>query len=262
MNAMSMLNQGLKQTQAICSKHKTPMVQAGPFQKCPQCAVEFLEEQKRNAQAEIDRTVREKHFAGAMLPERHAESGFKNYIVQHAGQQNALNLVVSFAKNMISGHKNNFVMVGPTGTGKTHLSCATARTLLNKGKYARYTTSEDMAQRIMNAWEQPDATEKSVIYDFTQYDLLILDEYGLHDRDKRRELVHKVLYARYDRMKPTMLISNMTLHDTTDEKGNVVKGLISDLGDRLWSRFQQGGLSIVECNWADQRLGKSAGGGV
>lgn len=193
MNAMSMLTQGLKQTHAICSEHKIAMVQAGPYHKCPQCAVEFLEEQKRNAQAEIDRTVREKHFAGAMLPERHATSGFKNYNVQHAGHQNALNQVVSFAKNMINGHKNNFVMVGPTGTGKTHLSCATARTLLNKGKYARYITSEDLAQRIMNAWEQPDATEKSVIYDFSQYDLLILDEYGLHDRDKRRELVHKVV---------------------------------------------------------------------
>lgn len=246
MNAMSMLTQGLKQTQAICSKHKTAMVQAGPFQKCPQCAVEFHEEQLAQAQAEIDRTVREKHFAGAMLPERHATSGFKNYIVQHAGHQNALNQVVSFAKNMIHGHKNNFVMVGPTGTGKTHLSCATARTLLNKGKYARYITSEDLAQRIMDAWDRkvPDATEKSVIYDFSQYDLLILDEYGLHDRDKRRELVHKVLYARYDRMKPTMLISNLTLAE-----------LQKDLGDRLWSRFQQGGLTVVECNWADQRVG-------
>ncbi|WP_431612573.1 ATP-binding protein, partial [Chryseobacterium sp. 'Rf worker isolate 10'] len=96
---------------------------------------------------------------------------------------------------------------------------ATARTLLNKGKYARYITSEDLAQRIMNAWEQPDATEKSVIHDFSQYYLLILDEYGLHDRDKRRELVHKVLYARYDRMKPTMLISNLTLAELQKDLG-------------------------------------------
>ena len=73
---------------------------------------------------------------------------------------------------------------------------------------------------------------------------MILDEYGLHDRDKRLELVHKVLYARYDAMKPTMLISNFTLAE-----------LQKDLGDRLWSRFQQGGLTVVECNWGDQRLG-------
>ena len=244
MNAISPFSFGLKQVHEFCNKHQTAMVQAGPYHKCPQCAVEFLDEQKRNAQAEIDRAVREKHFAGAMLPERHAGSGFKNYDVKHAGQQNALGLVVSHAQNILDGHKHNLVMVGPTGTGKTHLSCATAKTLLKNGKYARYITSEDLAQRIMNAWEQPDATEKSVIYDFTQYDLLILDEYGLHDRDKRRELVHKVLYARYDRMKPTMLISNLTLEE-----------LQKDLGDRLWSRFQQGSLTVVECNWMDQRVG-------
>lgn len=244
MNAMSSFSFELKKVQEICNKHQVAMVQAGPYHKCPKCAVEFLDEEKQKAQAEVDRMVREKHFAGAMLPDRHAESGFKNYNVQHAGQQNALRQTVSYSQNILDGNKNNLVMVGPTGTGKTHLSCATAKTLLKKGKHARYITSEDLAQRIMNAWEQPDATEKSVIYDFTQYDLLILDEYGLHDRDKRRELVHKVLYARYDRMKPTMLISNLTLEE-----------LQKDLGDRLWSRFQQGGLTIVECNWADQRLG-------
>lgn len=45
-------------------------------------------------------------------------------------------------------------------------------------------------------------------------------------------------------MKPTMLISNLTLAE-----------LQKDLGDRLWSRFQQGGLTVVECNWTDQRVG-------
>ncbi|WP_180052367.1 MULTISPECIES: ATP-binding protein [unclassified Acinetobacter] len=244
MNAMTSFSFGLKKVQEICTKHNVAMIQAGPYHKCPQCAVEYHEQQLAQAQAEVDHMVRQKHFDGAMLPERHAHSGFKNYLVNNAGQQNALNHIVSYAKGMLNGEKNNLLMVGPTGTGKTHLSCAMAKTLLKKGKHARYITSEDLAQRIMNAWEQPDATEKSVIYAFTQYDLLILDEYGLHDRDKRREMVHKVLYARYDRMKPTMLISNMTLEE-----------LQKDLGDRLWSRFQQGGLTIVECNWADQRLG-------
>ena len=162
---------------------------------------------------------------------------------------NAWSKCISFAKSMLSGLKCNLVMSGKTGTGKTHLSCATARTLLNKGMYVRYITSEEMAQKIMNAWDKDtkDASEQSVIYEFTQYDLLILDEYGLHDRDKRLELVHKVLYARYDAMKPTMLISNFTL-----------KQLKDDLGDRLWSRFQQGGLTTIECNWGDQRLGGGA----
>ena len=246
MNTMALLSDGFQKVQTICTQHNVAKVQAGPNQICPKCAMDLVDSQNKNRQKEIDQMVREKHFAGAMLPERHAGSGFRNYIAQLPGQHNSLNQSVSYAKNILIGVKNNFVMVGKTGTGKTHLACATARTLLNKGKYARYITSEDMAQKIMDAWDNkvPDSTEKSVIYEFTQYDLLILDEYGLNDRDKRRELVHKVLYARYDRMKPTMLISNLTLIE-----------LQKDLGDRLWSRFQQGGLTVVECNWTDQRFG-------
>ncbi|MDP7924974.1 ATP-binding protein, partial [Acinetobacter baumannii] len=101
-----------------------------------------------------------------------------------------------------------------------------------------------LAQRIMKAWDKDtkDQSEQSVIHEFTTYDLLILDEYGLHDRDKRLELVHKVLYSRYDACKATMLISNMTLEQ-----------LKNDLGDRLWSRFQHGGLTTIECNWKDAR---------
>lgn len=248
MNAMSLIANGLPKVHAFCTEHNIQKVQAGPNQICPECAKQFVNQQNREHHKQVQKMVCDNYFAGAMIPDRHSNSGFKNYHVEQGllGQANALSKCIEFAKSMISGLKCNLVMSGKTGTGKTHLSCATARTLLNKGMYVRYITSEEIAQKIMNAWDRDtkDASEQSVIYEFTQYDLLILDEYGLHDRDKRLELVHKVLYARYDAMKPTMLISNFTL-----------KQLKDDLGDRLWSRFQQGGLSTIECNWADQRLG-------
>ncbi|OTG82375.1 ATP-binding protein [Acinetobacter sp. ANC 4648] len=248
MNAMAMISNGLQKVQGYCSQHNIQKVQAGPNQVCPECAKELVNQNNREHHKQVKKMVSELHFAGAMIPDRHTHSGFKNYTVNPnlSGQANALSKSVEFAKSMLNGLKCNLVMTGKTGTGKTHLSCATARTLLNKGMYARYITSEEMAQKIMNAWDKDTkgSSEQSVIYEFTQYDLLILDEYGLHDRDKRLELVHKVLYARYDAMKPTMLISNFTL-----------KQLKDDLGDRLWSRFQQGGLTTIECNWVDQRLG-------
>lgn len=244
MNAMANLSNGFKVTEHICSIHQVQKIQAGENHICPQCAVEHVKKIQISDQPRVDQMVRAKHLGGAMLPQRHAESAFTNYRTNTQAQADTLSQCIAYAQALMDGKKSNFIMVGSTGTGKTHLGCATAKALLKKGLYVRYITSEDLAQRIMNAWEQPDATEKSVIYDFSQYDLLILDEYGLHDRDKRRELVHKVLYARYDRMKPTMLISNLTLAE-----------LQKDLGDRLWSRFQQGGLSVVACNWADARVG-------
>ena len=74
--------------------------------------------------------------------------------------------------------------------------------------------------------------------------LLVIDEYGLHDRhEKRLEMVHKVLYNRYDNMKSTLLISNFTLQN-----------IQRDLGARLWSRLHENSLIIVPCYWADQRI--------
>ena len=250
MNAMTMISKGFAQSTAVCMTHNIAKVQAGPNQICPKCAVEFVNSNNQTHQQNVERDVREKHFSGAMIPNRYQESGFKNYSVNPDlnGQANAKNQCIQFTKNFIDGSRENLILVGSTGTGKTHLSIAVARTLLNKGLYVRYITSEELAQRIMNAWDKDtkDKSEESVIYEFAQYDLLILDEYGLHDREKRLELVHKVLYARYDRKKPTMLISNLTIEGE--------KGLTQDLGDRLWSRFQHDGLTLVECNWGDQRM--------
>lgn len=243
MNAM--LSMKFQQVQAFCEKHKIQKVQAGPNQICPECAKDFVNKNNQEHQESVNQKVRELHFAGAMMPIRHKDSGFRNYTTTIPGQINALNMCVEFSKNMIAGQKRNLIMSGKTGTGKTHLSCATAKTLLNKGIYVRYITSEDMANEIANAWKKADDSEANAIYRFTEYDLLILDEYGLHDRHENRlQLVHKVLYSRYDEGKSTMLISNLTLDE-----------LQKDLGDRLWSRFQHDGLQVVECNWMDQRLG-------
>lgn len=241
MNAM--FNPVIVQTQARCKKHNVPMIEMFNRESCPICAIEFVNASNKQHGIQVQKSVREKHFAGAMIPKRHENSGFRNYNAQLSGQKVALTQTASYAKKIVNGDVTNLVMVGNTGTGKTHLSCATARTLLAKGKYARYITSENLAQDIMGAWSRTDDSERNTIARYTEYDLLILDEYGLHDRDKRLEPVHKVLYSRYDAGKATMIISNMTLDQ-----------LKTDLGDRLWSRLQHGGLTIIECNWADARV--------
>lgn len=241
MNAM--FNTEILQSKSVCSEHKTQMIVMFGREQCPACAIEYVKASNKEHDKQVNRNVREQHFAGAMLPKRHENSGFRNYNAQLSGQKVALTQTASYAKKIVNGDVTNLVMVGNTGTGKTHLSCATARTLLAKGKYARYITSENLAQDIMGAWSRTDDSERNAIARYTEYDLLILDEYGLHDRDKRLEPVHKVLYSRYDAGKATMIISNMTLDQ-----------LKTDLGDRLWSRLQHGGLTIIECNWADARV--------
>ena len=242
----------LQQSTQICPTHQEKMVSYRGRVFCKTCSITSVNQGNKNHAVAVNEMVREKHFAGAKLPGRHANSGFREYQAHNDGQKNAKSGCVKFAREFLEGNVRNLIMVGRTGTGKTHLACAVARNVLNKQKYARYITSEDMANEIANSWKrESNDSEEHAIYRFTEYDLLILDEYGLHDRfENRLQLVHKVLYSRYDEGKSTMLISNMTLAE-----------LQKDLGDRLWSRFQHDGLTLIECNWADQRM-QGVGGGV
>ena len=251
MNKQEFTQTQIAQAQQFCQKHSRKMVISlgTGHPMCPDCCYE-----KTNAEhsKELRKYIHDKHFSGARIPQRHVLSGFKNYSTNIEAQKTAKQKTHGFAKTILAGQITNLVMVGNTGTGKTHLGCAVANNLLSKGMYARYVTSEYMANDIAEAYARTDDNERNSIFRYVDTDLLILDEYGLHDRHEKRprllEMVHKVLYARYDAMKPTMLISNMSLAE-----------LKNDLGDRLWSRFQDGGLTVVECNWTDARTGGDHG---
>lgn len=242
MNAM-VLNTQFSTVEKICSLHRVNLVWTPGGEICPECAKQIVSNNNQEHYKQVNSMMREKHFASSMLPKLHENSGFKNYLTPLPAQVQVRNQVVEFAKSMTRREVSNLVMVGSTGTGKTHLSCATARTIMAKGLHARYITSEYLADEIVEARKRDDS-ERNVIQRYTEYDLLILDEYGLHDREAwRLEKVHRVLYSRYDANKSTMIVSNMTLQE-----------LRNDLGDRLWSRLNHKGLAVVTCNWADARM--------
>lgn len=246
MNAFSNNLTGFKPepSEMFCQIHNERMVKVLGRDTCKTCAREFLRKSEAEHAQELLASTRKKRVNAAMIPARHASCGFKNYVANTQAQQYAVGQCKKFSGDFVKGQAGNMIMTGRTGTGKTHLACAMIRNILHLGGFARYITSEDMANSIANAWTQPDSSESTEIYRFTEYDLLIVDEYGLHDQHENRlKLVHKVLYSRYDAKKPTIVISNFT----TDE-------LSKNLGDRLWSRFQHDGLTVVECNWQDSRI--------
>lgn len=248
MNTAHNFSRHVKPILGDCQIHGESLVSVYGRPMCKSCAAALISKTHTEHNLALSADLSRKHLAGAKLPTRYNHSGFKNYLAHNEGQREAKNQCVGFARDFKNNLKRNLVMLGRTGTGKTHLACAVVRNVLNDSKYARYVTSEDMVNEIAQAWSNPSDTEQQAVHRFSEYDLLVLDEYGLHDRHENRlQLAHKVLYARYDLGKPTMLISNMGLDE-----------LKLDLGDRLWSRLQHDGLTLVECNWADQRLGAGA----
>lgn len=81
--------------------------------------------------------------------------------------------------------KENLILYGSVGTGKTHLSVALGVKLINEGKKAVFYRVHD----LINQLESDDQKKKSSIYKkINQADLLILDEWGylpLHQEGAR-----------------------------------------------------------------------------
>jgi len=232
-------------TNELCPTHRCPMLEISGHKLCKQCAKETIRKAHTSYENGLQQRLFQQKIKNSGLNKRYMNCGFKNFVVSTLAQDNAIKLCQSFAQQIISEQHPNLLLVGTPGTGKTHLSASIIRNLLhNSTKSARYYTSAEIAQNMMDTWSDPSRSEKELIEHFSSFDLLVIDEYGLHDRhEKRLEMVHKVLYSRYDNMKSTLVISNFSL--TMMEQ---------DVGPRLWSRLHENDLIVVPCYWKDKRI--------
>jgi DNA replication protein DnaC len=89
------------------------------------------------------------------------------------------------------------VMIGPTGTGKTHLLTALGYTACERGYSLRYTRVVDMINHLTTA--QINGLLGKALKTYVRPTLLLLDELGYLPIDKRgADLLFQVVAARYE----------------------------------------------------------------
>ncbi len=89
------------------------------------------------------------------------------------------------------------VLIGPTGTGKTHLLTALAYTACERGIAVRFTRVIDMINTLTTA--QLNGTLERALKQYVNPSLLLLDELGYLPIDKRgADLMFQVVAARYE----------------------------------------------------------------
>ena len=119
--------------------------------------------------------------------------------------------VEALATGEFVGRKDNLVMLGRSGIGKTHIVKAVGHRLCALGYKVRYATSAELL-RALTASLADQTLPRQIRY-WSGFDLLILDEFGF-DKLERAEspqaanLLYKVIDARH-RQNSTALVTNI-----------------------------------------------------
>lgn len=221
---------------------------------CPTCAAE----EKAREQAEADAKVRadavlrwQRKIGEAGIPERFRDRRLSSYVATLDGQKRALAFAQGYAAGFGEIRKTgrSALFIGLPGTGKTHLAVGIGLEIMeHHGAAVLFTTVMRAVRRVKDTWGRgSDESESEAIAALVFPDLLILDEVGVQfGSDTEKLLLFDILNERYERRRPTVLMSNLTQDEVTDY-----------LGERVFDRLREDGGQSVVFDWPSHRKGGS-----
>lgn len=134
----------------------------------------------------------------------------------------------AYAENFTAGTTDSLLLLGQTGLGKTHLSSAIAKRLIERGYDVRY----ESAQNIFSAFEDErfhsgyDRSAKETDR-YLECDLLIMDDLGAEMKSQfSAACLYNIINTRINRGKATVVSTNLTQSE-----------IRSRYSDRIASRF-------------------------
>ena len=150
----------------------------------------------------------------------------------------------NYAKNF-PGRKGNLLMMGTTGTGKTHISTSIAATVIKQG----YDVVYDTAQNIFSDFEfdrfkNGYGREESRCEKYLECDLLIIDDLGTEFSSPFTvSCLYNLINTRYNRGLGTIISTNLDLNE-----------LSTRYEGRISSRLLGEGYKVLQFKGKDHRL--------
>ena len=158
----------------------------------------------------------------------------------------------ALVRELISGdymdRHENVLLVGNSGTGKTHLASALAFSACAQGRRVRFLTVSAMITQLLEAREQRQL--QRMLQQLERHDLLVLDELGYVPCSKAgAELLFEVISRAYERTS-LIVTTNLPFENWTEVCGS--ERLTGAILDRLTHRVH-----ILEANGQSYRLRES-----
>ena len=213
---------------------------------CPHCTAEKITTLKKEIQVENQSEIlRLKTLSN--IPMRFAHCSLSNYEPVTDGAKKALAYATRYADKWLDrlAKGGGLVFCGKPGTGKNHLACAIANSIIeNHQAKVLISTALRIARDIKNSWSRDSQiSEERTIKTYTDKDLLIIDEIGVQFGSEAEKIIlFEIINTRYEQMKPTILISNLS----EQELGIYI-------GERVLDRMMEGQGAIIAFDWESYR---------
>jgi DNA replication protein DnaC len=111
------------------------------------------------------------------------------------------------------------LMVGPPGTGKSHLTQAIGQQAIRMGHPVLYRSVFDLARDFMQ--DEAFAGQEKILHRYLKPDLLIIDDMGMKQLPKKSgEFLFEVIMRRHE-LRSTMMTSNRPIEDWGKLLGDV-----------------------------------------
>ena len=247
-----------KRNQELTKKRREALVKLGypedytsPHYTCPDCSDSGFINGEKMCHCFRELLAKERIAASAMgnLIDRQSFESFdlevysydrEVYEKMKANLATAKNYAKNFGKNA-----ENLLLIGKTGTGKTHISTAIARELIHKG----YDVIYDSAQNIISDFEDDRfrssyGNNEMKSEKYLDCSLLIIDDLGTEFINQFTvSTLYNLLNTRQNKGLPTVISTNLS----PDE-------LAAKYEDRIYSRIIGRGCRVLVFNGKDRRL--------
>lgn len=244
----------MKTTIEKCSKHgeyesEVQEIFGKEFQTdCPLCLKEKEDEKfqevEKEKTLEQQKAIQDK-IVKAGIPKRFQECTFSSYQAITDNQKLVLKTSMDYYKDLTKGTSSALFLCGNCGTGKNHLAISILLNLIRRNiKTGIYTKVGKMIRDIRSAYSRNDGpTEQQIIDKYIHTPVLILNEIGVqYGTEGEKVLLFEVIDGRYEEMKPTILISNLSFSD-----------MEKYLGERVLDRLKSKGGALGVFDWESYR---------
>lgn len=184
----------------------------------------------------------------AAIPPRYFDRGFKEYDMISRLQEKAHLRACKYVEDFPDVPRG-LLFHGPCGVGKTHLSVAILKTLIQEKLVAgTFVDEAELLRRLQYSYGpgSPE-TEREVMIPLSEIDLLVWDDLGTgRPTDWVRETIRTVINHRYTYKKLTILSTNWPLQAKTGSSppsgkiNTAIKESLEErIGKRLFSRIME-----------------------